>query len=1207
MKNKITLLVASLLLCIGVFAQAPQKINYQAVARDISGVPMISSPLTVIFDVRSGSSSGTVVYSETHTPTTNQFGLFTSAIGGGTANAPFTTASFAGINWGSNMYFLQVTVNGDVMPSTQLLSVPYALHANTASSGTPGVDGLNCWDLNGNGVQDAAEDINGDLSWDALDCKGDSGVAGANGTNGIGINWLGTLTNNPVLPGLNDAYYNSVNGISYIWDGSAWQTLAQDGSSTGLTAGTGIDITTGTISNTGDLDSTNELITSAILNGTTLEITEDGVLHTVSLASLAGADNWGSDTVNISGTNISGSGTVANPLMVIDNDTSKTNELQTLAFNSSDSNIIEITNGNGISLSSNTPSTNQVLTWDGANWVAQNPGSGADNWGSQVVQTSGANITGDGTIGAPLTVTEVDGSVTNEIQDLSNSGNTINITGGTGADISAVAPSTGDYLYWNGLNWVSQPVPAGSDNQDLTLTGNSLSVTNDPTPVDLSPYLDNTDAQTLNYVSASQSLSISNGNAVTLVVDDADANPTNEIQQLSFTTPNLSISGTGGNTVDLSTLISNDGDWNINGVHIENANSGNVGIGPMHTSIGGPGYFLSSGKALTIATANNYSTTPPAALELVGTSATGTDIMGRVAFGYVVNAPTLPTYLGGIEMDKIGDMMFSTNGANERLRINSSGNVGIGTSTPFSTFDVNGLITMRTGATNGYIPVSNNNGTMTWTNPLTITTADDGDWIRYFNGTYNYLLNDNTHYTRVLSPSTTSAFLYSNNNIFEIYASGGDRAMIVDATYMELGDVDGGQFGNKLIIDPEFNGNFQFLGGNVGIGTASPLFPLEVNTSTEDRNVYIINSTTSAGGKYGVYSGASGGGTGDNNGGWFDASGNATGINTGVGGQALGTAGENRAVYGSAINGTTNWAGYFDQGDVYIANSLGIGTTTPGAGLEVVSGGAVNASSDGLFNVGANNTSHLTMDGNEIQGRSSTGTSTLYLNYWGSDVLMAYQDGSEVAVGGNSSSSVKLYSLTSTNTYAMYGNNSQATGGYGMRAYATSSSGNTWGIYAATAGTSTNTTYGVYGLANASGTNWAIYSSGNSWAAGGTWGASDERLKKNISSFDGALDKIAQLPIKTYYFDTKKHPTMGFSNRKQYGIMAQDLEGVFPEMVLTSKHNIPAEDGEITDEMLEIKAVNYDQLIPVLIKGMQEQQEEIEELKKELEELKNNQ
>jgi len=1186
MKNKITLLVASLLLCIGVFAQAPQKINYQAVARDISGVPMISSPLTVIFDVRSGSSSGTVVYSETHTPTTNQFGLFTSAIGGGTANAPFTTASFAGINWGSNMYFLQVTVNGDVMPSTQLLSVPYALHANTASSGTPGVDGLNCWDLNGNGVQDAAEDINGDLSWDALDCKGDSGVAGANGTNGIGINWLGTLTNNPVLPGLNDAYYNSVNGISYIWDGSAWQTLAQDGSSTGLTAGTGIDITTGTISNTGDLDSTNELITSAILNGTTLEITEDGVLHTVSLASLAGADNWGSDTVNISGTNISGSGTVANPLMVIDNDTSKTNELQTLAFNSSDSNIIEITNGNGISLSSNTPSTNQVLTWDGANWVAQNPGSGADNWGSQVVQTSGANITGDGTIGAPLTVTEVDGSVTNEIQDLSNSGNTINITGGTGADISAVAPSTGDYLYWNGLNWVSQPVPAGSDNQDLTLTGNSLSVTNDPTPVDLSPYLDNTDAQTLNYVSASQSLSISNGNAVTLVVDDADANPTNEIQQLSFTTPNLSISGTGGNTVDLSTLISNDGDWNINGVHIENANSGNVGIGPMHTSIGGPGYFLSSGKALTIATANNYSTTPPAALELVGTSATGTDIMGRVAFGYVVNAPTLPTYLGGIEMDKIGDMMFSTNGANERLRINSSGNVGIGTSTPASMLHVMGDITNDNGSeylsikqvigasrieTNNYFEIAPNGGGVSFG-------MDDGNADFYV----QVGIHDGSEgLNKVLTSDATGL------------------ASWVDIAALSPGGAAWAKSGNNIYPTT--------LSNHVGIGTATPLFPLEVNTSTEDRNVYIINSTNSSGGKYGVYSGASGGGTGDNNGGWFDASGNATGINTGVGGQALGTAGENRAVYGSAINGTTNWAGYFDQGDVYIANSLGIGTTTPGAGLEVVSGGAVNASSDGLFNVGANNTSHLTMDGNEIQGRSSTGTSTLYLNYWGSDVLMAYQDGSEVAVGGNSSSSVKLYSLTSTNTYAMYGNNSQATGGYGMRAYATSSSGNTWGIYAATAGTSTNTTYGVYGLANASGTNWAIYSSGNSWAAGGTWGASDERLKKNISSFDGALDKIAQLPIKTYYFDTKKHPTMGFSNRKQYGIMAQDLEGVFPEMVLTSKHNIPAEDGEITDEMLEIKAVNYDQLIPVLIKGMQEQQEEIEELKKELEELKNNQ
>ncbi|RMG76877.1 MAG: hypothetical protein D6707_11820 [Bacteroidetes bacterium] len=129
--------------------------------------------------------------------------------------------------------------------------------------------------------------------------------------------------------------------------------------------------------------------------------------------------------------------------------------------------------------------------------------------------------------------------------------------------------------------------------------------------------------------------------------------------------------------------------------------------------------------------------------------------------------------------------------------------------------------------------------------------------------------------------------------------------------------------------------DYNYFSGRVGIGTANPTFPLHVNTSTELRAGYFVNSTSSSLGKFGVYANASGGGSGNNVGGWFDASGSATGINYGVAGQALGTAGENRAVYGAASGGTTNWAGYFELGNVYIADSLGIGTTSPTEKLDV--------------------------------------------------------------------------------------------------------------------------------------------------------------------------------------------------------------------------------------------------------------------------------
>jgi hypothetical protein len=62
-------------------------------------------------------------------------------------------------------------------------------------------------------------------------------------------------------------------------------------------------------------------------------------------------------------------------------------------------------------IAQNGATTNQVITWDGSAWVPQNPGSGADNWGSQVVITN-STLTGNGTAGNPLAA--VDGLVTNE-------------------------------------------------------------------------------------------------------------------------------------------------------------------------------------------------------------------------------------------------------------------------------------------------------------------------------------------------------------------------------------------------------------------------------------------------------------------------------------------------------------------------------------------------------------------------------------------------------------------------------------------------------------------------------------------------------------------------------------------------------------------------------------------------------------------------
>ena len=63
-------------------------------------------------------------------------------------------------------------------------------------------------------------------SWEIFAQDGSDGSAGSDG---VSINWLGSLASAPGTPQLNDGYYNTTVGISYIWDGDSWEILTQDG------------------------------------------------------------------------------------------------------------------------------------------------------------------------------------------------------------------------------------------------------------------------------------------------------------------------------------------------------------------------------------------------------------------------------------------------------------------------------------------------------------------------------------------------------------------------------------------------------------------------------------------------------------------------------------------------------------------------------------------------------------------------------------------------------------------------------------------------------------------------------------------------------------------------------------------------------------------------------------------------------------------
>jgi hypothetical protein len=274
------LLTLSVFFCTEIIlAQSPEKINYQAIARDLSGNPLTNTVVNLTFEILQGSASGTVTFTESQTKTTNQFGLFTAEIGA------VNTTNFPNIAWGANSYYLRISVNGDVMPASQLLSVPYALYSKSSGGGTAGTDGVNCWDTNANGVNDAAEDINGDTFFNGLDCKGDSGVAGPAGTSGLGIQWLGTFASPPTTPSNNDAYYDTSLKQSLIWVGS-WTVITKDGAAPTFIAGNGISFSGDTISAT-DGSITNEIQTLSInVTNDTIFLTNGGFIQLPSSANL---------------------------------------------------------------------------------------------------------------------------------------------------------------------------------------------------------------------------------------------------------------------------------------------------------------------------------------------------------------------------------------------------------------------------------------------------------------------------------------------------------------------------------------------------------------------------------------------------------------------------------------------------------------------------------------------------------------------------------------------------------------------------------------------------------------------------------------------------------------------------------------------------------------------------------------------------------
>lgn len=320
MRQRITIFCFTFLLLasIRLLAQVPLGINYQGVARSVDGSPLINQVIGLRISITSGP-SGSSDYVEEHHPETNEFGLFAVVIGQGQS-----AGSIADVDWSAGNKWLQIEIdpqdnnNYMLVGTQQMMSVPYAQYAATSGGGlTPGF-----------GIDISNGKVNNILPDQVLTLNG-SGSASVSGTY---PNFTIDAADN-----VDDADADPSNEI---------QTLTKTGNTVSL-SNSGGSFTDEV--NDADADSTNELLQTAVLTGTNLEITDAGGTKTVDLAPIQ--DGIGTDsqtlTTSVLTTDsrdlaISGGNNIT--LDVADNDNDATNEIQTIG---KVGNTVTLSNGGG--------------------------------------------------------------------------------------------------------------------------------------------------------------------------------------------------------------------------------------------------------------------------------------------------------------------------------------------------------------------------------------------------------------------------------------------------------------------------------------------------------------------------------------------------------------------------------------------------------------------------------------------------------------------------------------------------------------------------------------------------------------------------------------------------------------------------------------------------------------------------------------------
>ena len=441
-------------------------------------------------------------------------------------------------------------------------------------------------------------------------------------------------------------------------------------------------------------------------------------------------------------------------------------------------------------------------------------------------------------------VNDADADVTNEIQDLELIGNNLKITkNGTATtiDLSTYLDNTDTQLTESQVDgfvanngFITNPNDADADAtneiQDLELIGNNLKITKNgtATTIDLSTYLDNTDTQ----LTESQVDGFVANNGFITNPNDADADATNEIQDLELIGNNLKITKNGtATTIDLSTYLDNtdtqltetqvDGFVANNG-YITNANDADADVTNeiQDLELVDNNLKITNNGSATTVDLSTY-------LDNTDTQLTESQVDGFVANnGYLTSGDDFGNHTA-ITNITLGTNYLSNDGTDGGIYLDGSNNVGINTATPSAKFHVNGTIVAGANAT------------------VSSPSLNGGEGILIPGGTSDYIISAQDGNGRVQHKWNAS------HGINETFLVGGEDAAFLDingvaaddnAAWIEFKHADGA----SVTAGDPISWNTQLIinqGGEVGINETSPDDKLHLTDGGNGTRVRVENSS----------------------------------------------------------------------------------------------------------------------------------------------------------------------------------------------------------------------------------------------------------------------------------------------------------------------------------------------------------------------------